>query len=180
MAEYSGRRDRRVLLPFQKVESVVGPGSDPWTVPLYATNRSRSTLIDADRHAELHASGEDNTSRCSHTAKSRPWVVVVIAYRDETRASAFERYLNQDRVSRLHNGAFAQRQLRFKGGRRSPMCPEYGVTHLSGRTFSFLSPEQRRAVWNDAGRRRLTDTILTRSTSLRYTNALCSATSARP
>ena len=49
------------------------------------------TGLTSDVAARLN---DHNTGRCSHTAKSRSWVVdVVIQFRDDTRAIAFERYL---------------------------------------------------------------------------------------
>ena len=54
------------------------------------------------RHAD------HNAGRCVHTAKYRPWSIdVVIAFPDERRALAFERYLKSG-----SGVAFAQRHLR--------------------------------------------------------------------
>jgi predicted GIY-YIG superfamily endonuclease len=51
---------------------------------------------------------EHNQGCCSHTAKHRPWTIdVVIAFADERRAAAFERYLQSD-----SGVAFAHRHLR--------------------------------------------------------------------
>jgi predicted GIY-YIG superfamily endonuclease len=51
---------------------------------------------------------EHNAGNCIHTAKYRPWSVdVVIEFPDETRAVAFERYLESG-----SGVAFAQRHLR--------------------------------------------------------------------
>ena len=49
-----------------------------------------------------------NAGRCPHTASGRPWVIdVAIAFADEPRAIAFERYLKSG-----SGVAFAKRQLR--------------------------------------------------------------------
>ena len=51
---------------------------------------------------------EHNAGSCIHTAKFRPWSVdVVIAFSDERRAVALERYLKSG-----SGVAFAQRHLR--------------------------------------------------------------------
>jgi putative endonuclease len=51
---------------------------------------------------------EDNAGTCLHTAKHRPWVIdIVIAFADERRAVAFERYLKSG-----SGVAFAKRHLR--------------------------------------------------------------------
>jgi predicted GIY-YIG superfamily endonuclease len=78
--------------------------------------RSRS---DPDRHytgvtsnvgARLTA---HNAGECTHTARNRPWDVdVVLAFRDESRALDFERYLKSARGI-----AFANRYLRSKPSR---------------------------------------------------------------
>ena len=49
-----------------------------------------------------------NAGNCVHTAKYRPWCVdLVVEFRDEDRAVAFERYLKSG-----SGVAFAQRHLR--------------------------------------------------------------------
>jgi putative endonuclease len=49
-----------------------------------------------------------NAGRCPHTARAGPWDVdVVVAFADEKRAVAFERYLKSG-----SGVAFAQRHLR--------------------------------------------------------------------
>ena len=49
-----------------------------------------------------------NDGRCSHTARARPWrVVVVLAFAEEERAIQFERYLKSG-----SGCAFAKRHLR--------------------------------------------------------------------
>jgi putative endonuclease len=49
-----------------------------------------------------------NAGHCTHTADGRPWRVdVVIEFRDEARAIAFERYLKSG-----SGAAFAKRHLR--------------------------------------------------------------------
>jgi putative endonuclease len=49
-----------------------------------------------------------NAGECIHTVRNRPWELdVVIAFRDETRALAFERYLKSG-----SGCAFAERYLR--------------------------------------------------------------------
>jgi len=51
---------------------------------------------------------EHNAGSCRHTAKHRPWSIdVVIAFADERRAVAFERYLKSG-----SGVAFANRHLR--------------------------------------------------------------------
>jgi predicted GIY-YIG superfamily endonuclease len=51
---------------------------------------------------------EHNQGSCVHTAKYRPWTIdVVIAFPDERRAAAFERYLKS-----WSGVAFADRHLR--------------------------------------------------------------------
>ena len=51
---------------------------------------------------------EHNTGSCIHTAKYRPWTIdVVVAFPEERRAVAFERYLKSG-----SGVAFAQRHLR--------------------------------------------------------------------
>jgi len=51
---------------------------------------------------------EHNTGRCSHTADHGPWFLdVAIAFADERRAVAFERYLKSG-----SGVAFAHRHLR--------------------------------------------------------------------
>ncbi len=63
------------------------------------------TGVTANVRARLRA---HNAGECIHTAQHRPWEVdVVIAFRDETRALAFERYLKSG-----SGCAFAQRHLR--------------------------------------------------------------------
>jgi putative endonuclease len=53
-----------------------------------------------------------NAGRSPHTAKARPWRLdVVIEFADESRASAFERYLKSG-----SGVAFAQRHLRTQSG----------------------------------------------------------------
>jgi putative endonuclease len=52
--------------------------------------------------------GAHNAGECVHTTRDRPWELdVVIGFRDETRALAFERYLKSG-----SGCAFAQRHLR--------------------------------------------------------------------
>jgi len=52
--------------------------------------------------------GAHNAGGCVHTARNRPWELdVVIAFRNEARALAFERYLKSG-----SGCAFAQRHLR--------------------------------------------------------------------
>jgi putative endonuclease len=49
-----------------------------------------------------------NAGQCSHTASGRPWIVdVIVEFRDERRAVAFERYLKSG-----SGVAFAMRHLR--------------------------------------------------------------------
>jgi putative endonuclease len=49
-----------------------------------------------------------NAGECVHTSRSRPWELdLVIAFRDETRALAFERFLKSGSGS-----TFAQRHFR--------------------------------------------------------------------
>ena len=49
-----------------------------------------------------------NAGQCSHTASGRPWIVdVVVEFRDERRALAFEHYLKSG-----SGVAFAMRHLR--------------------------------------------------------------------
>ena len=63
------------------------------------------TGVTADIDARLAA---HNAGRCPHTARGRPWRIdVVIAFRDEQRAFAFERYLKSG-----SGFAFARRHLR--------------------------------------------------------------------
>lgn len=51
---------------------------------------------------------EHNAGECVHSVRHRPWELdLVIAFRDEARAVAFERYLKSG-----SGGAFAQRHLR--------------------------------------------------------------------
>jgi predicted GIY-YIG superfamily endonuclease len=51
---------------------------------------------------------EHNAGACTHTTKHRPWSIdVVVAFPDERRALAFERYLKSG-----SGVAFAQRHLR--------------------------------------------------------------------
>ena len=51
---------------------------------------------------------DHNAGRCEHTANGRPWMLdVVIAFADETRAVAFERYLKSG-----SGVAFSKRHLR--------------------------------------------------------------------
>jgi predicted GIY-YIG superfamily endonuclease len=53
----------------------------------------------ARRHAE------HNAGACIHTAKHRPWSIdVVIAFADEGRAVALERYLKPDPALRSRTG----------------------------------------------------------------------------
>jgi putative endonuclease len=52
-----------------------------------------------------------NAGECTHTAEHRPWRVdVVIAFRDQSRALEFERYLKSG-----SGVAFSKRRLRSKG-----------------------------------------------------------------
>jgi putative endonuclease len=63
------------------------------------------TGVTADVDARLAA---HNAGRCPHTADGRPWRIdVVIAFKDEQRAFAFERYLKSG-----SGFAFARRHLR--------------------------------------------------------------------
>jgi len=63
------------------------------------------TGVTADVDARLAA---HNAGRCPHTADGRPWRIdVVIAFRDEQRAFAFERYLKSG-----SGFTFARRHLR--------------------------------------------------------------------
>lgn len=63
------------------------------------------TGVTADVDARLAA---HNAGRCPHTADGRPWRIdVLIAFRDEQRAFAFERYLKSG-----SDFAFARRHLR--------------------------------------------------------------------
>ena len=63
------------------------------------------TGVTADVDARLAA---HNAGHCPHTADGRPWRIdVVIAFSDERRAFAFERYLKSG-----SGFAFAQRHLR--------------------------------------------------------------------
>ena len=49
-----------------------------------------------------------NAGECTHTVRNRPWELdVVVAFRDETRAFAFERYLKSG-----SGCAFAKKHLR--------------------------------------------------------------------
>ena len=67
--------------------------------PRYYTGHTSDVVR---RHAE------HNAGICVHTAKHRPWSIdVVIAFPDERRAVAFERYLKSG-----SGVAFAQRLLR--------------------------------------------------------------------
>lgn len=51
---------------------------------------------------------EHNSGNCAHTAKHRPWSIdVVVAFADEKRAVAFERYLKSG-----SGAAFAKEHLR--------------------------------------------------------------------
>jgi len=51
---------------------------------------------------------DHNQGRCAHTATGRPWrAIVVVAFADEKRATAFERYLKSG-----SGCAFAARHLR--------------------------------------------------------------------
>jgi putative endonuclease len=63
------------------------------------------TGMTADVDSRLAA---HNAGRCPHTADGRPWRIdVVIAFRDQQRAFAFERYLKSG-----SGFAFARRHLR--------------------------------------------------------------------
>ena len=63
------------------------------------------TGVTADVDARLAA---HNAGRCPHTADGRPWRIdVVIAFRDEQRAFAFERYLEVWFWIRFRPPAFA-------------------------------------------------------------------------
>ena len=57
-----------------------------------------------DLHARLR---KHNAGEVPHTAKSRPWVIkAAVAFRDEARARAFERYLKSG-----SGRAFAKKHL---------------------------------------------------------------------
>jgi putative endonuclease len=61
--------------------------------------------VTADLH---HRLGAHNAGECVHTARYRPWTLdVVIAFSDEPRALAFERYLKSGSGT-----AFSDRHLR--------------------------------------------------------------------
>ena len=61
--------------------------------------------VTADLHARVEA---HNAGDCVHTARYRPWMLdVVIAFADEPRALAFERYLKSG-----SGAAFTERYLR--------------------------------------------------------------------
>ena len=70
------------------------------------TDRKRYyTGLTSDWRARLDA---HNSGKCPHTASGRPWIVdVIVEFRDERRAVAFERYLKSG-----SGVAFAMRHLR--------------------------------------------------------------------
>ena len=70
------------------------------------SNRDRYyTGVASDVGSRLYA---HNAGECIHTTRNRPWELdVVIAFRNESRALEFERYLKS-----ASGGAFAQRHLR--------------------------------------------------------------------
>jgi putative endonuclease len=70
------------------------------------TDPGRSYIgVTSDLHGRL---GAHNAGECVHTARSRPWTLdVVIAFSDEPRALAFERYLKSGSGT-----AFSDRHLR--------------------------------------------------------------------
>ena len=66
------------------------------------------TGITSNLRARLAA---HNTGECTHTAEGRPWDLdVVIAFRDQDRAAALERYLKSG-----SGVAFSKRHLRWQG-----------------------------------------------------------------
>jgi predicted GIY-YIG superfamily endonuclease len=83
--------------------------------------RSRS---DPDRHYTGATSNvgvrliAHNAGECTQTARHRPWDVdVVIAFRDESRARDFERYLKSGRGVTFARRHFLAKPSRVSGGR---------------------------------------------------------------
>jgi putative endonuclease len=63
------------------------------------------TGLTSDIAARLHA---HNAGRCLHTASWKPWIIdVIVAFTDERRAVAFEKYLKSG-----SGHEFAKRHLR--------------------------------------------------------------------
>ena len=79
-----------------------------WFVYVLRNTEHRPRYYTGDTSDVARRQAEHNAGSCIHTAKYRPWTIdVLIAFPEERRAVAFERYL------KFGSGvAFAQRHLR--------------------------------------------------------------------